>query len=134
MSESKKSEKSSLWSQVGSTFLGEKRTKTKPQRTPTPLVSCSNTQDSSNCRLACLRLLLSNLRRGSACVALRGNQKQNRILVWGFVVQLFYCRKWQPLSSATRILSYIRERTLIDVWHFAVMFSDDRGLRQGFTL
>ncbi len=37
-------------------------------------------------------------------------KKQKRILVWGFVVQL-YSRKWQPLSSVTRTLSFVREKT-----------------------
>lgn len=42
-----------------------------------------------------------------------------------------HSRKWQPLSSVTRTLSYIREKLLTDLWHFTIMVSDEKRLKAG---
>lgn len=66
-----------------------------------------------------------------ALTVIKNKTKEN--FGFGFVVQL-YNRKRQPLNSVTRTLSYIRRGTMTDLWHFTIIFSDERGSRQGFTL
>lgn len=105
-----------------------------PQHSPHlrfPLVTPCFWHNADQCISISFTTLLFSLRL-TLCGA-QSELKTEENLVLGFVVQL-YSRKWQPLSSVTRTLSYIREKTLTDLWHFPIIFSYERGSGQGFTL
>lgn len=46
----------------------------------------------------------------------------------------FHNRKWWSLSRVMTTASYIRERTLTDQWHFAILVLDESGPRKGSAI